>query len=255
MELWTALIVAGIGVLLGLRLRVPGLLAASALTATLAIAHAVAGGLSWLTGAAVTFAWLAALQAGYLVGLLVSQTRAFSTVPRSYWLTAMAASLALVIGGGFGWLIRGAATATRPASPDVVVFWDGNLEAEGALAKLLENTGSGNAVGVNDTHGRVWGLEASFSFRSVDGRPCRRYEFSGQTRRFAGYACRSTDGRWSVHAHLELPNKAAGSQFAPARGDNDGALDMAIRAAMDGDALPLTEESKLIADRWASGSK
>jgi hypothetical protein len=167
----------------------------------------------------------------------------------------MAASLALVIGGGFGWLVRGAATVMRPTSPDVVVFWDGNLQAEGTLAKLLETIGSGNAVGVNAAQGRAWELTASFSFRSVDGRPCRKYELSGQTKRFAGYACRSADGQWSVQEHLELPNKAPSTQFAPVGGDNDGALDAAIRAAMDGDVLQLNEESRLIADHWAAGSK
>jgi len=61
-----------IGLLLGLRLQVPALLAASAVTAPLAIAYAVAARLSWLTGAGVIFASLAALQAGYVVGLLLA---------------------------------------------------------------------------------------------------------------------------------------------------------------------------------------
>jgi hypothetical protein len=67
------------------------------------------------------------------------QTPASSTFLRSYWPTARAGSLALLIGGGLGWFVRGAARVTRPASADVVVFWDGNLEAEGTLAKLLGN--------------------------------------------------------------------------------------------------------------------
>jgi anti-sigma factor RsiW len=190
-----------------------------------------------------------------IVALAGRQTPASSTAPRAYWPTAMAASLALLIGGGFGWLAHGAATVTRPASPDVVAFWEGNLQAEGTLAKLLETIGSGNAVAVNDAHGQAWDVTASFSFRSMDGRPCRRYELSGQTRRFAGYACRSADGPWSVQAHLELPNKVRGTQFAPASGDNDAALDAAIRAGMDGDTLSVGEESKLIADHWVAGSK
>jgi hypothetical protein len=183
------------------------------------------------------------------------QTPASSTLPRSYWPTAMAASLALLIGGGFGWLVRGAATATQPTSADVVVFWDGNLQAVGALSKVLETTGSGRETGVNDAHGGAWGLRVASSFRSVTGRPCRRYELSSQTKRFAGYACRSTDGRWSVHAHLEVPNKAPGTEFTLASGDNARVLDAALRAAMDGDVFQLREEAQLIADHWDPGNK
>jgi hypothetical protein len=47
----------------------PALFAASAITAGLAIAHAVAAGFSCFAGVVQTFAWLAALQAGYLLGL------------------------------------------------------------------------------------------------------------------------------------------------------------------------------------------
>ena len=78
--LWATLITATVGVLLGLRLRVPALLAASAVTAVLAILHAVAVGLSWLAGAAQIVAWLAGLQAGYLVGLWMAHGWARFTV-------------------------------------------------------------------------------------------------------------------------------------------------------------------------------
>jgi hypothetical protein len=43
-----------------------------------------------------------------------------------------------------------------------------------------------------------------------------------------------------------------GTGFTPAAGDDDAALDAAIRGAMDGDVLRSEEEAQLIADRWSN---
>jgi hypothetical protein len=179
-----------------------------------------------------------------------------ASAPRTYAPLALAASLALMIGGGLGWLARGAPEPAPLAAPGLVAFDDGSLVAAGPLAKLLETTSSGTALRASLSNGAAWQLKASFSFRSVDGVPCRRYEMGRDaSARFAGYACRSADGRWSVRAQARLPatleNRSGGGDFTPAGGDED-ALDAAVRAAMDGDMLPTTEEARLIAGAWAT---
>ena len=60
------------GLLLGLRFRVPAVLAASVVVALLSMAAAPFAGLSLLTGILVTIALVSALQGGYLAGVIVS---------------------------------------------------------------------------------------------------------------------------------------------------------------------------------------
>lgn len=179
-----------------------------------------------------------------------------ASAPRAYAPLALAASLALVIGGGLGWLARGAPEPAPLAAPGLVAFDDGSLVAAGPLAKLLETASSGTALRASLSNGAAWQLKASFSFRSVDGAPCRRYEMDRDpSARFAGYACRGADGRWSVRAQARLPaalENKPGEDYTPAGDDQDAALDAAVSAAMDGEMLPATEEARLIAGAWAT---
>jgi hypothetical protein len=178
-----------------------------------------------------------------------ARARTISPTPRTYWPMAVAASLALLMGGGAGWFTHGVTTS---ASPELVAFSDGDLVAEGALAKVLETARSGSALGVRAADG-AWQLQTTFSFHA-SGTPCRRYEMSNEAiGRFGGYACRNGDGRWLVHAQVALGKKGpAGKDFTPSAGDDDAALYAAIRAAMDGDVLGSKEEAQLIANRWTA---
>jgi len=183
-----------------------------------------------------------------------ARVRTLSTAPRTHWPMAIAASFALLIGGGLGWFTRGVATSGLPVSPTFVAFSAGDLVAEGALANVLETARSGAALGIRAADG-AWQLKTSFSFNAA-GSPCRRYEMSNEAvGRFGGYACRSREGRWLVHAQVTLDKKGpGGTGFTPAAGDDDAALDSAIRAVMDGDVLRSEEEAQLITGRW-SGSR
>jgi anti-sigma factor RsiW len=191
----------------------------------------------------------------------VATPRSKTQVPLSSvwpsWPTAMAASLALLVGAGAGWLAHRASGPMATATPALVAFANGSLRAEGSLARVLESMSSGSAVEARAAGGRAWQLKASFSFRSVSGSPCRRYEIGNDAAgRFAGYACRSADGIWLVQAHTKVGNGAPdGTKFTPAAGSEDGALDAAIRAATDGDVLQSGEESELIAKHWAENGK
>ena len=124
-----------------------------------------------------------------------AQPRSIASYFPSYttWPAALAASLALLVGGGLGWFMHGSPQRHETALADLIIFGDGSLQAEGALAELLETAKSGTAVNARDVHGRAWQLKTIFSFRSMANLPCRRYELTNDaTRRFAGYACCNT---------------------------------------------------------------
>jgi anti-sigma factor RsiW len=192
-----------------------------------------------------------------IVALPRAQLRTSSVSANPSWPTTLAASFALLVGGALGWLMHGSPGREPASLPDLVTFGDGSLQAGGTLAALLETASSGAAVQARDAHGRTWQLRATLSFYSVGDLPCRRYELTNDaTGRFAGYACRSVDARWLVQAHARLDNKVRDQPgFAPASGSDQGALDAAMRAVMDGEVLQSSEESQLIASHWATKRK
>jgi hypothetical protein len=193
-----------------------------------------------------------------IVALPGARLRAPSAASRFSWPAKLAASIALIAGGALGWLMHGSADREPPSSLNLVTFGDGNLRAGGDLAKLLETASSGGVVVVDDGHDSPWQLKAIFSFRALDGSPCRRYELAhGTAARFGGYACRNGEAQWLVQAHARIVSKMPderGHSFAPAGGSEADALDERIRAAMDGDVLQAPEEAQLIANHWAAKS-
>ena len=184
-----------------------------------------------------------------------AQSRASLIASYSTWPAALAASLALLVGGELGWFMHGSPQRHETALADLITFGDGSLQAEGALAELLETAKSGTAVNARDVHGRAWQLKTIFSFRSVADVPCRRYELtSDATERFAGYACRDRNARWLIQAHARLDAKVNDKpEFSPASGSNEVPLDVAIRADMNGDVLQSSEEFRLIKNHWSEG--
>ena len=178
------------------------------------------------------------------------QRRAF----RPSYPTAIAASVALLIGAALGWLLQPGGVSSVPAAGLIQVS-DGSLRAQGALQDLLERTGRGVPLSA-EMAGKAWELEASFTFRAADQQPCRRYELRSAARdHFAGYACRSPQGEWTIRGHAKLDAPAANAQggFAPASGPTDAAdlaLEAAIRAAGGGRVYQDAEEKALIASGW-----
>jgi hypothetical protein len=166
---------------------------------------------------------------------------------------AIAASIALMVGVGLGWALRPNDTSL-PRDPNRIALGERGLSAEGALRQLLETARSGTPL-VVASGGHTWKLKASFTFKSIDGEFCRRYEMTNATDgSFAGYACRGDDGQWLVQAHLKsdglTPN---GKSFVPSAGKHDAALDAAIDATREGDVLDVEVENKLIQTAWQSG--
>lgn len=192
-----------------------------------------------------------------VLSLRGGQDRTRLPAVRQYSPIMMAASLALLIGGGLGWSLHTGGTRMPQALPGLVSFNNSGLLAQGPLEKLLETESSGTGVAAQAADGQAWQLKASFTFRSVSRSLCRRYEMNNEANgRFAGFACRSEDGRWYVHTHAKVDKKAPGAGgFAPAAGDDDAALEAAIRSVMEGDVFQSGQEAQMIASRWKSNHK
>ncbi|KAB2912502.1 MAG: hypothetical protein F9K29_18920 [Hyphomicrobiaceae bacterium] len=174
---------------------------------------------------------------------------------RRYFPTAMAAGVAMLIGVGLGWLALPPPAPT--AAPGFLEFVGGNVLAQGELRGVLESARSGTSVVARSADGQAWTVKASFTFRSTSQLPCRQYVISSDAAgRYAGYACRSGDGRWLVQAHVAMAPKASESKgYVPADGDGNAALNAAVHAVMDGDVMQTDEENSLISRQWASDRK
>ena len=173
-----------------------------------------------------------------------------------YYPVAIAASLALLIGAALGSQLQPRAASSVPTASFIGVS-DGRLTAQGPLQDLLEHTARGLPVRA-EFAGGTWELEAAFSFRSIGQQPCRRYDLRSMEAQahFAGFACRSADGEWTVQAHAKLDATPVnpGTTFTPASGPSvdaaDVALEAAIRAASGGKVYPDAEEKAALVAGW-----
>lgn len=145
---------------------------------------------------------------------------------------AMAASLALVVGFGGGYLTLG----LSGGDPDAAI-----------LQQVLDGTASGVTIRTADTQ-----LTPMTTFRTGDGRYCREYEKLTE-RASTGIACRDADGRWQPQIEVAqslLGRPSGDGQYAPASGPDIDPLAEAGVAL--GAELPLTpeQEQALLRKSW-----
>lgn len=162
--------------------------------------------------------------------------------PMTWAPAAMAACLALALGFGAGFSLRGPADApqTLAAAAPLSVG-----AASGAALAAFETAASG-AEGA--------GLRLAASFRDGAGRPCREFEALGADGlpAAAGVACREGEG-WRVLAMAAVaagPAAPGGDGYAPAGGDGADTLGAMLDALGAGPALSPEEEAALIAGGW-----
>lgn len=159
--------------------------------------------------------------------------------PMAWAPAAMAAGVALALGFGAGFSLRGPAQAPQ------------------AVAALSVGVASGAALAAFQTAAsgaEREGLVIAASFRDASGRPCREFETLGPDGlpAAAGVACREGVG-WRVlaMAAVAAPVAAPGDAFyAPAGGAGGDALGAMLDALGAGPALSPEEEAALIAGGW-----
>jgi hypothetical protein len=159
--------------------------------------------------------------------------------PMAWAPAAMAAGVALTLGFGAGFSLRGPAEAPQAVAALSVGA------ASGAALAAFETAASGAARD---------GLALAASFRDGAGRPCREFETLGADGlpAAAGVACRESDG-WRVLALAAVAAPQAGpgdGAYAPAGGAGADALGALLNALGAGPALSPEEEAALIAGGW-----
>ena len=160
---------------------------------------------------------------------------------------ALAASIAVVLGIGLGWLLRGNADDELSAS-SFVKMQNQRVLATAPLKAALETVPSGTLVplaGGNDAQFR-----AKMTFQNERRDYCRQYELAlGARERMAGIACRIPNGDWSVALQSLLASSASGVTVPASAGQN-AALDAAIGALLGGDPLVGEAEAAIMRNGW-----
>lgn len=171
-------------------------------------------------------------------------------VPR--WQAALACSASLVIGVGAGWLkIHPAVRPLDPAGAAIALD-DGQIKAQGALARALQSAPSGQLVLDSEIGEPVKGVRIRLTFRSRDQAFCREVQFTLRAGgAFAGIGCRAANGDWRMLALLPAPDHpTTAGQTTPAADSGLAALAGLVERTIDGDALGAADEAALIARHW-----
>jgi hypothetical protein len=160
----------------------------------------------------------------------------------------MAASLALLIGFGSGFLLRGPQETTAPT---IAI---GPVAKDTALATLLERSPTGSPIAIGEASHAKSVVVAS-TFKDRDGRPCREFETlrgvaSTGAITAVGVACRE-EGRWVVRGVVALASEsAAPSGITPSSNETKDALDALLTALGATQAMTPAEEAQILERAW-----
>jgi putative transcriptional regulator len=170
---------------------------------------------------------------------------------RDYWSgpAAMAASVAVVLGLGLGWLLAGGPDADGFAIEDLVRTDGRRLIAYGPLESALQSLPSGEEAALSSEDGMAR-LGVTMTFQNQAGDYCRQYRIDVLSHDYSGIACR-TGGEWAVKIHaLVPPQPRASEQTVPAGGGAEAAIDAVIGSLISGNPLVREDEARLMGKGW-----
>lgn len=163
-----------------------------------------------------------------------------------------AASCAMLIAGiGLGWLIHGRGAGSANALSALVQIENDRVIAGEPLRRALDALHSGDETSVAFSKGEDLRLAVKLTFRNKAQDYCREYEIALASReRYAGVACRA-GGQWAVELQAAVkPSHLAPDRTAPAGGGENPAVEAAVIAMIDGDALGREDEDAIIQTGW-----
>lgn len=166
--------------------------------------------------------------------------------------TALAACLALLIGGLGGFQLGQRAGVATTGADDVAVglFRDSTI-----LRQALESVASNEPVSLRKAGDAKAELMIVATFRDASGRICRELEVTegdaagGIT---AAVACRQADGNWLVEGAVRMAASptAPDHDFMPAKGDKSSAIEGVLSAIGAKRALAPADEQQLLKNGW-----
>lgn len=164
---------------------------------------------------------------------------------------AIAAVMALVVGVGLGWGLRGNVGGSAVAMEEFIQLQGKKLIAQGQLQHTLENAQSRKNSGSTASNNETLDINTRMTFRNAAGNYCRQYEITGPAiNRYVGIACRSED-EWQVQMQAIAPPPNTGpGRIVPATGGASVAIDAATGALVFGAPLTRQEEAAVIRDSW-----
>jgi hypothetical protein len=118
------------------------------------------------------------------------------------------------------------------------------------LQYALDTLPSGKEVATPLSEGKSSTLAVQLSFIDHSQNYCRRYEIGLSSKEhYGGIACH-LDGEWKIELHATLPPRFTQTGKISPAGNENRALDAAVIAVMDGDALGREEEEAIIRKGW-----
>jgi hypothetical protein len=163
---------------------------------------------------------------------------------------AVASAAILAAGIGIGWLMQGSSHRRSAELCKLVKLTDDRIIALQPLQLALNTLPSGKEAAIPLAEGKSSKMAVQLSFMDHGQNYCRRYEIglsSGQ--HYGGIACH-LDGEWRIELHAVLPPPRTQSGKISPAGNESRALEAAVIAAMDGDALGREDEAAIIRKGW-----
>ena len=162
------------------------------------------------------------------------------------WPTALAASLALVIGFGVGQL--GGAPGTPSGAPGSAMQVAGIIAGDSPVSAILDTGASAQMHMASADNGVT--VEPVLSMQRADGVFCREYFISDATSRFHNVACKE-DGQWAVKFAVNIPTAAdTGAGFETASAQSNALAADYVDRVIAGDALDADAEQNAINSGW-----
>ena len=160
-----------------------------------------------------------------------------------FWPTALAASIALVVGWSTGALYQGAPQGDAPESNAQIAA---RAVPGDPLFVALENTPSGQTATIGDAE---QSLQPVLSFASLGGELCREFEAIGSGDVVRAVACRERSA-WRLDFAVRSESEPSEFGYQAASASDVQVLRSYIDEVMEGDALGREAEAELMASGW-----
>ncbi len=157
--------------------------------------------------------------------------------------TAMAASIALVVGLTTGALYQGALLGDPPYGTPAIAA---RIVPGEPLFAALETSPSGATVDLEDVASKV---QPVLSFASVSGEPCRELEFTNPNDVVRAVACREQNA-WRIDFAVRTKKVRSNVGYQTASASDDRLVSSYVSDVMNGDAFGRETEAMLITNEW-----